>query len=284
MVLRKPAHMSWPRFWLGLFVPHSIAMMIGDVLRQRDQRLDRYVEQSLRLKREHEAGRDEQVYSFEAAVGHLISRGLPEEQVRGGSMPEASLVSCTSVLRERLDVTQPISILHVGNFVGVSLSWFADLARTWSHGSRVVGIDPNVRHRGIERPQEQVLSLLTEFGLESLVLLLTGYTLRKNAGDLDPDDPRGSFARDQSCENALPNLAALISGQIDVALLDGNHDLEYLHGELEQVRMLLRPGGLLVLDDVFDWHNLTPIAQELNDAPDTTLILQDERFGIWQLT
>jgi predicted O-methyltransferase YrrM len=271
--------MSWPKFALGLFVPHSVVMMAGDVLNRPDRRL----EESLALQREHAAGRDHSQYSFEAAVAHLLARGLPEPEVRAGSMPEESLTRCRDVLRDRLAATRPLTILHVGNFVGVSLSWFADLARAWSDDSRVIAIDPNVTHRGLERPQEHVISLLTAFGLEDLVLLVTGYTLGKNPSDLDLDDPRGHFARDQSCPNALPKLAGLAPGRVDVAVMDGNHEPVYLRRELAEIRTLLRPGGLLVLDDVFDWRSLAPVAAELEASPGASLLARDDRFGVWQL-
>lgn len=278
-LLRRPPHMSRPKFALGLFVPHSVVMMVGDVLNRPDRRL----EESLQLQREHAAGREHPPYSFEAAVAHLLARGLPESEVRGGSLPEESLTRCGEVLRDPLPATQPLTILHVGNFVGVSLSWFANLARAWSDGSRVIAIDPNVTHRGVERPQEHVISLLAAFGLEDVVLLVTGYTLAKNPSDLDPGDPRGHFARDQSCENALPKLAGLAPGRVDVAVMDGNHEPAYLRRELTEIRTLLRPGGLLVLDDVFDWRSLAPIAAELDDSPGASLLARDDRFGVWQL-
>lgn len=272
-----------PRRWflLGFFLPHSVVAMAADVLHRPDGSLA----ESLELQREHLVSRGAQApYSYEAAVAHLIGRGLAEAEVRGGSMPANSLRRCGELVCSTFAADRPLTILHVGNFVGVSLSFFGDLARTWSADSRVVGIDPNVTHRGIERPQEHVVGLLTRFGLEDRVLLLTGYTLRKNPSDLDPSDPRAQFDRDQSCENALPNLAAVAPASVDVALMDGNHEAEYLRAELGAVRRLLRPGGLLVLDDVFDWRSLTAVAAELEAAADAELLTRDERFGAWRIS
>lgn len=278
-MLRKPPHMSWPRFLAGLVVPHSVVAMIGDAMHRPDRRLD----ESLQLQREHASQSEQQDYTYELAVAHLTARGLPESEVRGGSMPESSLERCGEVFQSQFEHAGPLTILHVGNFLGVSLSWFADFARRWSPQSRVVAIDPNVMHRGIERPQEHAIDLLTGFGLDDRVLLVTGYTLRKNPSDLPIDDPGAHFARDRSCQNALPHLAALAPGSIDIALIDGNHEPAYLSRELAELRTLLRPGGLLVLDDVFEWRSLAPVGRELNASVDTTLLFRDQRLGVWQV-
>lgn len=280
MLIRKPPFITWPRFLVGLFVPYSAAMVALDVQR----RLDRGGEEARRLERENALAGGGRAYEYESAVTFLVERGLPEDQVRGGSMPEPSLKACSTVLRAELDSAKPVAVLHVGNFVGVSLSWFAELVRGWQAGSRVIGLDPNVVHRGIERPQEQVIAVLREFGLERLVLLITGYTLTKNAGDAEEGDVRRGFDRDQSPENALVHLAAVAPGQVDVAVMDGNHEASYLRRELESVRRLLRPGGLMILDDVFDWDSLAPIARELEAAPDATLLARDYRVGIWRIS
>lgn len=279
-MLRKPPFMSWPKFLLGFFLPHSIVTMIVDWLRRPDRR----VAEAVALEREHESQRTEQTFGYESAVAHLISRGLPEDAVRAGSMPESSLQRCREAFESRLEPGRALSLLHVGNFLGISLTWFADFARSWSPRSRVVAIDPNVAHRGIERPQEHVINLLRRFGLDDRVLLVTGYTMRKNLSDMPPEDTPAHFARDESCLDALPHLAALAPGSMDIAVIDGNHEPAYLRSEIAEVRKLLRPGGLLVLDDVFDWRVLAPVARQVDDSPDTTLLARDHRLGVWQVS
>jgi predicted O-methyltransferase YrrM len=66
-------------------------------------------------------------------------------------------------------------------------------------------------------------------------------------------------------------------------VMDGNHEPAYLRAELARVGQLLRPGGLIVLDDVFDWRSLNVIARELEASQETRLVQRDGRLGIWQL-
>lgn len=65
--------------------------------------------------------------------------------------------------------------------------------------------------------------------------------------------------------------------------MDGNHEAQYLRAEMVEVRRLLRPAGLLVLDDVFGWRSLNPIARELEQAPDATLLHRGDRAGAWRI-
>lgn len=280
MELRKPPAMTWRAFLIGLVAPHSVVRMREESLQRRMIGLMRGVQQEHAAVATAATG---DAYSYEAGIAHLVGRGLPEDQVREGSMPEAALDACGALIAERLDATRPITVLHVGNFVGVSLAWFTDLMRRRDGQSLVIGLDPNVVHRGIEHPQEHVVSLLNRFQLQRQVLLITGYTMEKNLGDFDPAAMQAAIERDQSCENALSHLARIASGRIDVAVMDGFHESEYLRRELQFVRTLLAPGGLLVLDDVFDWSALDEIARELAGSSELRLLTRDDRFGAWEV-
>jgi predicted O-methyltransferase YrrM len=44
----------------------------------------------------------------------------------------------------------------------------------------------------------------------------------------------------------------LSPGRFDFAVMDGNHDATYLRKETEIVMSILRPGGVLILDDLDD--------------------------------
>jgi hypothetical protein len=41
-------------------------------------------------------------------------------------------------------------------------------------------------------------------------------------------DPLSHFSDEQSCEDTLSNLAVLYEGRFDFAVMDGNHEAEYL--------------------------------------------------------
>lgn len=62
--------------------------------------------------------------------------------------------------------------------------------------------------------------------------------------------------------------------------MDGNHDGDYLQRELDRVRQLLRPGGLLVLDDVSTaWPEIQSVFSSI--SPDQFQKLSaDDRIGL----
>ena len=198
-------------------------------------------------------GKASHEFSYEDALSLLDRLGIDPSQSREGSMPLASLQFMQSHF-DRLDTSRPIIALHVGNFLGVSLAYLVHTLRRLHPDSRVVSIDPNLTHRGIPRTMETVLVLLNYFGLEDRVAILTGYSLEKNVsnqGEIFAGyDPVANWENERSCTHQLDLLNALARGVFDLCLMDGNHDGDYLQRELDRVRQLLRPGGLLVLDAV----------------------------------
>ena len=206
-------------------------------------------------------------FSYEDSLAFLDERGIDPAETREGSMPLDSLQLLRAHL-ERLDASRPLMALHVGNFLGVSLAYVAHALGERHPGSKVVSIDPNLTHRGIPRTMETVLALLTNFGLEDRVAILTGYSLEKslsNQGEiLAGYDPVARFSTERACTHQLRLLAELAPARFDLCLMDGNHDAEYLRRELDQVHALLRPGGLLVLDDVSSgWPEIEAAFREI---------------------
>lgn len=208
-------------------------------------------------------------FSYDDALAFLDDRGIDPEQTREGSMPLESLEFLGAQLGG-LDASRPLVALHVGNFLGVSLAYLAHALGERHPGSRVVSIDPNLTHRGIPRTMETVLALLTHFGLDDRVGILTGYSLEKslsNQGEiLAGYDPIAGFASERACTHQLRLLVELAPARFDLCLMDGNHDAEYLRRELDQVQALVRSGGLLVLDDVSSaWPEIQDAFREISE-------------------
>ncbi len=247
-----------PKFLLGFLVPHSLAVLRSEFKRKRAMRL-------ARAARAEDRNRDDgATFDYEEAVAFLKAQGCDQRQVIEGSMPPASLEYCGRAI-SRLYAGEPLLGLHAGNFVGVSLCYFTSLVKSLHPGSRVMAIDPNVPHRGISDPAGKVIRLLCRFQCQANSLLLTGYTLEKNISNDGLDstgdyDPAAAFSGELSCEQQLPALKFLCSGRFDFCVIDGNHSGEYLEREMAVVEDLLKPNGLLILDDVTDsWREIKSV-------------------------
>jgi hypothetical protein len=154
-----------------------------------------------------------------------------------------------------------------------------------------VSIDPNLTHRGISDPQKHVIALLTHFGLQKNAIIIVGYSLNKSlsndgtafTGENGVEyDPYTSFQTEQACEDTVTNLSTLYAGRFDFAMVDGNHEGSHLSRETEQVGFLLRPGGVLILDDVSDaWSHIKAEYGALQ-SKDWRGVSADGRVGILQ--
>ena len=205
-------------------------------------------------------------YSYRSAIEFHCARGLPRDHVVAGSIPEDSLAFCGAILDETIETGRPLLGLHVGNFVGESLAYFAAYARGRNDKSIIVSIDPNLSHRGIDNPQKHTIALLNHFNLQSNVIICTGYSGQKSVSndglsfiseDGSEYDSLAHFSDEQSCQNTLNNLALLYKLRFDFAVMDGNHEAEYLRSEVDVARRLLTPNGALLLDDVSEaWTDI----------------------------
>jgi hypothetical protein len=210
---------------------------------------------ALRRQAERLWGRREghQPYSYEAAIEFVVEQGWTTEfHARDGSVPEPSM-GLTAAVLDRLAPPSP-RLLHVGNFIGISLSYLLDWAR--GTGGTMFSVDPDVPHRGVDHPQLVANDLLANFGLTERHILICGFSLEKNFSNdsvvFEGYDPATAWAQEAAPENVLPRLvdAGLT---FDAAFIDGNHDPRYLRRELAEITTLLVPRGPLVLDDVNDW-------------------------------
>ena len=220
-------------------------------------------------------------FSSEEAIALLVQRGVAEEAVRLGSIPETSMRRVRRTV-QRSCPRRPLRALHVGNFVGVSLAALSDVVVSHDPGSVVVSIDPNLPHLGVEDPQGHVLTLLDHFGLQESNVVICGYSLHRS-----PNETRaGSFADQPAGEGTLLSLERL-GQRFDLALIDGNHDADYVRSELDVLVRLLSDNGLLILDDVFNEHtDLPELFEGLVTGERWPLeeLARDERLGILRRT
>jgi hypothetical protein len=234
-----------------MLVPYSLGQARNRRYHERQfAKSRRELAKSRRELSERRAPRED-VFDYERAVDFLVrERGLDETQVRQGSMPLPALEFSGRMADSHLPSNRPLFGLQVGNFVGISLAYFSWLLRRRHAGSVMVSIDPNITHRGIEDPQSHVWGLLADVALLDASLIVTAYSLEQSIGDV----PRGGadVVAERRGEHALANLAAVAPHRFDFAVLDGNHDGDYLEREFRQLHRLLAPDAVVIVDDVED--------------------------------
>lgn len=220
--------------------------------------------------------------TYNDIIAAAVAQGCDEGQVRAGSMPEESLALIVRHLNKSFGY--PLTGLHVGCFVGVSLAYL--LAHTTGFAA---SIDANIQHRGIEWPAENAMMMLDGFGLADRVLNVVGYSLGKtppndgiaNYSDLNtkaaPIEPQpGAWSQ-------LRALEAIAPGAFDWALIDGFHDGSHLLHEIAHCYDLLHEGGLLIVDDIHpNWPGLrTAYDSSLQDGLGLwSEVTRDGRIGI----
>jgi hypothetical protein len=202
-----------------------------------------------------QARKPTQEWSYAEAFAYLVHHhAIPKVAVFDGSVPESSLDLIVHTIAEHSPNDRPLHALHVGNFVGMSLGHiFAGLRRKHPE-SVMVSVDPNIPHRGVDHPQDVVIDLLQQFGLDERHISMCGYSLEKslsNDGFINPDgyDPTIAYASEKAPQGVLYSLAAT-GLRFDFAFIDGNHEGAYLRRELRTITDMLRPGAVLALDDV----------------------------------
>jgi hypothetical protein len=221
-------------------------------------------------------------YSWADAQSFLSGLGCDRHQVTAGSISDSSLNYSTNILEKHIRA-KPANGLHVGNFVGISLCHYTNFLHKLDKRSVMVSIDPNLTHRGIKRPMEKVISCLARYGLNGNSIVLTGYSLEKSVSNdgvsiTQGYDPESEYEHELGCENQISLLACLAEGKFDFAVIDGNHEADYLSREIASIARLLKIGGILVLDDV-NWDTLGKV-YALLDSSLFERIGSDGRVGL----
>lgn len=191
---------------------------------------------------------------YEKVIEFLVGQGVSEVDVREGSIPQASLEFINKTVFSNLPNGNPLLVLHIGNYVGVSLAYVTEMAVKLNSKSVVVAIDPNIPHRSTSNPQSLVMKLLNGCGLQGNVILITGFSSEKNISNdgtiFGEYDPVSSYAEEFSCDHVLSNLRTVFEEKFDVVCLDGNHDAEYLESELKSILPLMKKDSWIIVDDV----------------------------------
>ena len=169
-------------------------------------------------------------------------------------------------------LNMPVKGVHIGNFVGISLCYFASRLKEVCSDSLIIAIDPNIPHRGIQRPDDITAKVLRKFRVENMVLRLTGYSIKKclsndsinYTGDYDPYT---HFQDEVSSQYQLLNLLKIGRSWLDFAIIDGNHEGEYLSKEIMVSYALLRNGGHLYIDDLDeDWPQIKKVYEYISES------------------
>jgi hypothetical protein len=223
---------------------------------------------------------------YESLIRRLVVLGIPESQVREGSIPYASMHEIDQEIQKTFK-GKVVVALHIGNFVGVSLCFITrSILRYTDPKSLVISIDPNLTHRGVSNPGQYINKLLADDGLDSNSMIICGYSLQKsisNDGSFYGTDynPFNEFNIENAPQNTILNLSKISKTFIDLVLIDGNHEASYLKNEIDNILPLLRDKALIVLDDIDPkyWEELYALYQNI-DKNIYKVIKENNRIAI----
>jgi len=259
----------------GVYIKWS-AFKNKKLLRERAERLKKYARlQSNELNNFRQ-------YDYEESIRVLIAQKLDENQIRFGSIPEKDLSFVTTELKKCFHENEKLTLLHIGNFVGVSLCYFANFVKTLHEESLVVAIDPNIEHRGIFHPEDYVKNLISYFQLDKNVLLIDAFSLEKNLkndGGVLYTKELG-MQNEIGCSHSLKNIAKITDKKFDVCIIDGNHESEYLSEEIKYAIDIMKDGSFIVLDDILYWEDVKRVFDKWQTDKNFKLIASSDRIGI----
>jgi hypothetical protein len=225
---------------------------------------------------------------LDAIHSFLEQRGLSREHLAGGSIPNKSLQFIKDTVGVHFPSDDPLYALHVGNFVGVSLTYLSGVLIEKNKDSKIFGIDPNLTHREVVNPQSHVSAVLNACGIQRSVTLIAGYSMSKcvsNDGVVYGEyDPSQAYSEEWACECVLDNLSCLLHHKFDLVLIDGNHESNYVKREILLASKLLKTGGLVCLDDVDNnWKELQNVFLTIHEYG-FEIVGTDGRIGFAKLS
>ena len=223
-------------------------------------------------------------FDFWDAIDFLAAGGCDRRHIIEGSMPLSSLQFGASQL-DVISSSAPLLLLQIGTFVGVSLAFFASYLAKRSCKGTLISVDPNLPHRGISHPTSHALRLLQRYSLLEWVCIVEGYSLEKAYSNdritFEGYDPVRMYEGEYACPDQLLHLERVARRAVDCVIIDGNHDPNYLSREIDVSSRLLKPGGLLLVDDI-DWPALRQAWDRA--SPDTWVrVADDGRIGVLRL-
>lgn len=205
-------------------------------------------------------------------IDFTVREGCDETQVREGSMP----AWCTEFIAAH--IPHGGVGIYVGVFVGVGLTYLMHLRRQ----RFVLAIDPGMSHRGIDRPLDVAHAMFEQYGIAGDINVMQAFSaLPTPPNDGLPYAPRVNGR--PAGVGALVNLQFLGMRAADWILLDGGHGTDNLRREVHFAPGLLKPGGLLIMDDVdANWQGIQEVWNSLGTG-DWEHVGHNGRIGIVRL-
>ena len=152
-------------------------------------------------------------------INFQVKKGCNKKEICAGSMPPATLNKLLPYLKGQG--------LQIGGFVGITHCFLAIKLKT---RATIWTVDPNLPHRGINRPFELAYNMASHYQLLRNSVFITNYA----------NEQISIFQE---------------SGMLfDFIILDGNHDEKQVRNEVEECKKILKIGGYLILDDIDFWQ------------------------------
>jgi predicted O-methyltransferase YrrM len=153
---------------------------------------------------------------------------------------------------------KPARILEVGSFIGFSTRWMLEATRDF--GSRVVSVDPNIRHRVFDNPGEILARFNAEF-LNTRLVRKIGFFGEMSTPyyyDYETYSPLRTRAEVDALVSQRPvfNRHNLKEGPFDFIFIDGDHSARAVLNNFVEALPLLAPGGCIAFHDAVTWHEV----------------------------